>query len=179
LTPPLPAEPDPVRLPPRLMNDHAWQDNAACPAVIRATGDLDLFFAPPEDIERVDLAKRTCNRCPVKIECLDVALDRGDEYGIFGGLTPYERVEARRKRQNRANKDHVEAAMRHQRVHLTVAERRELTRRAVIEGMPVEELADLCGWTRRYALKQMSAARTAHAEAVRTASMNRTLGEVA
>jgi hypothetical protein len=28
-----------------------------------------------------------CARCPVPLECLQGALDRGDRYGVWGGLT--------------------------------------------------------------------------------------------
>ncbi|GAB3219306.1 hypothetical protein GCM10027447_01860 [Glycomyces halotolerans] len=36
-------------------------------------------------------AKRVCALCPVKDDCLDVALTYGEDYGIWGGLTAAER----------------------------------------------------------------------------------------
>lgn len=36
-------------------------------------------------------AKRVCASCPVKDECLTVALTYGEDYGIWGGLTAAER----------------------------------------------------------------------------------------
>lgn len=36
-------------------------------------------------------ARRICAACPVRDECLDVALDRGEDFGMWGGLTPAER----------------------------------------------------------------------------------------
>lgn len=36
-----------------------------------------------------------CNECPIKARCLADSLDRGDEFGMFGGKTPDERKELR------------------------------------------------------------------------------------
>ena len=81
-----------------------WRDLAACLGM-----DTDLFYATeniggpregkgiPGEKEREALAKKTCAGCQVKQECLDYALDREDEYGIWGMLTPGERRERRRK----------------------------------------------------------------------------------
>jgi WhiB family redox-sensing transcriptional regulator len=41
--------------------------------------------------ERVELAKKVCAGCDVKMECLDYALEKREEYGLWGGLTPRER----------------------------------------------------------------------------------------
>jgi WhiB family redox-sensing transcriptional regulator len=35
--------------------------------------------------------RKVCNRCPVSEQCLQESLERGDEWGMFGGLTPNER----------------------------------------------------------------------------------------
>jgi WhiB family redox-sensing transcriptional regulator len=32
-----------------------------------------------------------CNACPVRIECLTAAMADGIEFGIWGGLTPFDR----------------------------------------------------------------------------------------
>ena len=68
-----------------------WRIRAAC-----RYEDPDLFFSSEGDRgqhsrDRVDEAKRVCNRCPVKSECLGDALRRDDRYAIAGGLTPSER----------------------------------------------------------------------------------------
>jgi WhiB family redox-sensing transcriptional regulator len=39
----------------------------------------------------VELAKKVCAGCDVKMECLDYALEKREEYGLWGGLTPRER----------------------------------------------------------------------------------------
>jgi WhiB family redox-sensing transcriptional regulator len=41
-------------------------------------------YPPPE-------AKRICNVCPVRAECLEFALDTDQSAGIWGGLTTYQR----------------------------------------------------------------------------------------
>ncbi|ORA02145.1 hypothetical protein BST17_24865 [Mycolicibacterium bacteremicum] len=42
------------------------------------------------------IAKQICLDCPVRIECLQEALDRGEEYGIWGALTSTERKQLRK-----------------------------------------------------------------------------------
>lgn len=37
------------------------------------------------------MAKRICDDCPVKQQCLDWALENNERYGIWGGATPRER----------------------------------------------------------------------------------------
>lgn len=39
-------------------------------------------------------AKKICNDCPVREQCLDYAYDIGDRDSVMGGLTPKERAEA-------------------------------------------------------------------------------------
>lgn len=42
-------------------------------------------------LERERLAKRICAGCMVREECLSAALDRHESYGIWGGLSEFER----------------------------------------------------------------------------------------
>lgn len=58
----------------------------------------DIFF--PNDWEagtRADevLAKTVCNRCPVRLQCLEYAMTAEDEQGLWGGLTSHERRQLR------------------------------------------------------------------------------------
>lgn len=61
-----------------------WIENVAC-----TPDQTNLFFS--ELKSKVAKAKAICATCPVSAQCLDLALQNGDEFGIFGGLTPSER----------------------------------------------------------------------------------------
>jgi hypothetical protein len=51
--------------------------------------DPDTFF--PEVGRNVREAKRICQDCPVRIDCLTWALDHSERYGVWGGKTYEER----------------------------------------------------------------------------------------
>src|SRR5262245_54358584 len=75
--------------------------------------DPDLWFADdPADLE---VAKALCGGCPLKVECLDGALERGEPWGVWGGEI-FERgaVVARKRPRGRPRKDDVarDAALR-------------------------------------------------------------------
>ena len=60
--------------------------------------DPDLFFAEkPEDLAA---AKRVCVRCPVMVQCREGAIDRGEQFGVWGGqlIIAGELVESKRGR---------------------------------------------------------------------------------
>jgi WhiB family redox-sensing transcriptional regulator len=66
-----------------------WRARAACYGM-----DTNLFF--PEVATRADAAVAVCAACPVAAECL---VDNLKElHGVFGGLTPDERIAVRRGR---------------------------------------------------------------------------------
>ena len=71
--------------------DHAWQDEANCLGV-----DPDLFF--PERGASTREAKEVCRGCVVKDDCLEYALENGEKFGIWGGLSERERRRLRRQR---------------------------------------------------------------------------------
>jgi WhiB family redox-sensing transcriptional regulator len=60
----------------------------------------DLFFE--EGVRRLVIeAKTYCNRCPVRVDCLEHAI-KNEEVGVWGGMTTTERRrEARRRIRNR------------------------------------------------------------------------------
>jgi len=62
----------------------AWHDLARC-----AETDPEMFF--PDKGESVRPAKRVCAGCEVRAECLQDALDRGERFGVWGGLSERER----------------------------------------------------------------------------------------
>ena len=61
-----------------------WEREANCIGT-----DPDLFF--PERGGSADDAKAVCRGCVVQAECLDAALARREQHGIWGGLTAVER----------------------------------------------------------------------------------------
>lgn len=54
------------------------EDWAACLEM-----DTSVFFS--DDLDDIAAAKRTCLGCPVRRECLDEAVSRGEQYGVWGG----------------------------------------------------------------------------------------------
>jgi WhiB family transcriptional regulator, redox-sensing transcriptional regulator len=64
--------------------EESWQDSALC-----VQTDPEAFF--PEKGGSVRQPKAICRRCPVVAECLDYALEHGERFGIWGGLTERER----------------------------------------------------------------------------------------
>jgi WhiB family redox-sensing transcriptional regulator len=78
----------------------SWWDLAACRGL-----DATPFFAPAyfekraEKLAREAVAKATCRRCPVRVECLEHALATRDPHGVWGGMNEAERrAELRRRR---------------------------------------------------------------------------------
>lgn len=67
----------------------AWTVSAACASV-----DPDLWY--PEQGQPTKHARRICGECPVKVQCLQMALDNGERWGIFGGLDEKQRRRLRR-----------------------------------------------------------------------------------
>jgi WhiB family redox-sensing transcriptional regulator len=61
-----------------------WESEANCIGT-----DPDLFF--PERGASPDDAKAVCGGCVVRWECLEAALARREQYGVWGGLTAPER----------------------------------------------------------------------------------------
>lgn len=67
----------------------AWQTDALC-----AQTDPEAFF--PEKGGSTRDAKRVCEACPVRSECLDYAMAHDEKFGIWGGLSERERRRLRR-----------------------------------------------------------------------------------
>ena len=74
---------------PRTGEEYEWMMRASC----RGMGD-DLF---PEASGQQS-ARGICKKCPVRRECLAVALDDRIEWGVWGGMTERERRALLRER---------------------------------------------------------------------------------
>ncbi|WP_406083080.1 WhiB family transcriptional regulator [Micromonospora zamorensis] len=61
-----------------------WRDDALCQQV-----DPEIFY--PDKGESTAPAKSICSRCDVRTECLKAALDRREQFGVWGGLSERER----------------------------------------------------------------------------------------
>jgi WhiB family transcriptional regulator, redox-sensing transcriptional regulator len=76
-------------------SNQEWQDRAACREI-----PVEFFFPPAE--QEADEAKAICAMCEVRQPCLEFAIQEGERFGIWGGLTTQERrslVARRRKAQ--------------------------------------------------------------------------------
>jgi WhiB family redox-sensing transcriptional regulator len=87
-----------------------WQERGSC-----RTSDPGLFFGPENESDsrrkrRVAAAKAVCLGCPVLGLCRAYAVENGERYGVWGGMSEYERMpEAARIRsyQRRAASEHT------------------------------------------------------------------------
>lgn len=64
-------------------------------AALCAQSDPDAWFPDDGDRHGARLAARICGGCPVRADCLEAALERGEQHGIWGGTTPRERLALR------------------------------------------------------------------------------------
>ncbi|WP_072713724.1 WhiB family transcriptional regulator [Rhodococcus rhodnii] len=76
-----------------------WRERAVCAQI-----DPDLFFpeAPRHSgaasrRPQVRAAQEICRSCPVRGECLSWAIERGERYGIWGGVL-MEAIRTQRRR---------------------------------------------------------------------------------
>jgi WhiB family redox-sensing transcriptional regulator len=75
--------------------DYTWRREAIC----RDT-DPNLFFPVGTTgfaLMQIDRARQVCDECPVRVECLDYALETNQDSGIWGGTTEDERRVLRRQ----------------------------------------------------------------------------------
>lgn len=58
----------------------------------------DAFFRDRDQDERQKyvIARQLCQSCPIRLQCLEYAVTNGEDYGIWGGMTPREREGLRR-----------------------------------------------------------------------------------
>jgi WhiB family redox-sensing transcriptional regulator len=68
-----------------------WQERALC-----AQTDPEAFF--PEKGGSTREAKRVCEACDVRAECLEYALANDERFGIWGGYSERERRRLKQRR---------------------------------------------------------------------------------
>ena len=68
----------------------AWQEQALC-----AQTDPEAFF--PEKGGSTRDAKRICESCDVRQQCLEYALENDERFGIWGGLSERERRKLKKR----------------------------------------------------------------------------------
>lgn len=86
-----------------------WRERAACREM-----DVSAFYPAQDEArtgsgqwagprQRDDDPRPVCAGCPVRMQCLDFAIDNRERYGIWGGLNERERrnVAEKRKRARR------------------------------------------------------------------------------
>jgi WhiB family redox-sensing transcriptional regulator len=70
--------------------EQEWQERALC-----AQTDPEAFF--PEKGGSTREAKRICQGCEVRSECLEYALAHDERFGIWGGLSERERRKLKKR----------------------------------------------------------------------------------
>ena len=72
-----------------------WRHRAAC-----LTEDPELFFPVGNTgpaLQQIEDAKKICQSCTVKDQCLNWALDAGQDHGVWGGMSEDERRAMKRR----------------------------------------------------------------------------------
>ncbi|MFJ3891126.1 WhiB family transcriptional regulator [Streptomyces rubrogriseus] len=72
-----------------------WRDAGAC-----TQEDPELFFPIGNTgpaLLQIEEAKSVCRRCPVLERCASWALERGEDHGVWGGMSEDERRRLKRR----------------------------------------------------------------------------------
>jgi len=72
-------------------DEYAWMLHGKC----RGVNPADFF---PSDGLGVESAQHVCHGCPVRVECLEYALENRIEHGVWGGASERERRRILRRR---------------------------------------------------------------------------------
>ena len=83
----------PPEAPAHFPTDTKWRSRAAC-----SSCPPELFFPSGSSeaaLESAERAKRVCETCDVRTECLNFALDTRQEFGIWGGTDEKDRARIR------------------------------------------------------------------------------------
>lgn len=73
-----------------------WKADAACRGM-----DTNLFFPAKGDHRAMLHVRAICNGCTVREQCLDYAVQLGEKFGVWGGLSERQRRAVRRESNTR------------------------------------------------------------------------------
>lgn len=73
-----------------------WMAKAACKDAASFEQSYDRFF--PEDSKNLGPAHQLCHRCPVRPQCLDLAIANKEQEGIWAGMSWRQRNNERKRR---------------------------------------------------------------------------------
>lgn len=66
----------------KILEHGDWYDQAACKGM-----NPEIFFPERGEASEARKAKRVCEKCPVKRQCLQTAIINKETRGIWGGLS--------------------------------------------------------------------------------------------
>lgn len=117
-----------------------WAEQAAC-----LDADPELFFPSYPSCLSVTEAKEICQACPVRQQCAELALTRPEiaPFGIWGGLTEWERFPRRHRPGGRKVMDRPIMK------YAETRDRMEKARRYADEGLDSVQIAEVLRVSRR------------------------------
>ncbi|MFB8353053.1 WhiB family transcriptional regulator [Streptomyces niveus] len=124
----------------RSIGDTSWHPRGACYGMDPEEAD-ELFFPRPRDLCAIAEARALCARCPVRLDCLNHALENGIKEGTWGGLTQAERRPWHDGLPQRMDYSRVIAFFNGRDVHLTTRERQAVIDHAYVRGWRPARLA--------------------------------------
>lgn len=74
-----------------LAGQREMRDRVIGGGICAVEGNPEVFFPDKGRTDTAIEAIQVCLGCPVRTECLILALHQGEQYGIFGGTTPRDR----------------------------------------------------------------------------------------
>lgn len=75
----------------------AWHRQAAC-----RWRPQEWWYPDRQHADDGRQAREICDGCPVRAECAEFAIEHGEEFGVWGGLSERERRAIRRERKTEA-----------------------------------------------------------------------------
>lgn len=81
---------------PREWLDGIYRDSPDWTDALCRQTDPEIFFPGVGGSTRQ--AKKVCQQCPVREQCLEYALEHDERFGVWGGLSEHQRKRLRRSR---------------------------------------------------------------------------------